>query len=135
MAMNCTVVFHLATLVTGTETRSSARNSRRPDTNTSRDRMIIAGPDMRAVDRAVGGQHEKNSRHQNLVGDRDRACGPGPIAGAHLPREIAVEEIGDRRADEEGERRPARAVAAPQDETRHHRHCDKPAIGQHIGQA
>ena len=61
--------------------------------------MMIAGPKMRAVDRTVGSQHEKNGGDKNLVGDGIEHTAQRRLL-APAPCEIAVEEIGDRRADE-----------------------------------
>ena len=79
IATICTAVLNLAMAVTGTLTRVPARNSRRPDTRISRDRMIRAGTS-RSRRRQAGGeieladiafrhQHHQRHRHQHLVGD------------------------------------------------------------------
>ena len=54
MATICTAVLNLATLVTGTLTRVPARNSRRPETRISRDRMISAGTSLSRLNMPLG---------------------------------------------------------------------------------
>src|ERR1700750_1467217 len=85
IATSCIVVFHFATLVTGTETRSAARYSRRPETRISRHRMTIAA----------------HSDHPWVR----------PVAARRLlvpdPRVIAVEIVGHACGDEHRDRDPA----------------------------
>ena len=70
MATNCIVVFHLASAVTGSGTRSSARYSRRPETRISRHRMTIAAQSDQAARSCGPRPASACSRHQQLVGDR-----------------------------------------------------------------
>ena len=61
-ATSCNVVFHLASRVTGTLTRNSARYSRKPETRISRQRMTIAGEQRPAVNGVLGRKHEQAGR-------------------------------------------------------------------------
>ena len=70
MATSCSAVFHLASRVTGTLTRSSARIFAQ-----ARDQDLAAqdddrGPERQPDDGTVGRQHQQAGRHQELVGDR-----------------------------------------------------------------
>ena len=94
MATICSVVFHLASCVTGTLTRSSARYSRRPETRISRHRMMIAAHSDQPRMVLVGRQHQQAGRDQQLVGDRIEHAAEGRLL-APFAREIAVEKIGD----------------------------------------
>src|SRR5882724_8673105 len=112
IATSCTVVFHLASLVTGTLTRRAARYSRKPDTRISRHRITIAA------------HSEHPAECRLLVPD---------------PRVIAVEIIRDAGGDEHGDRHPAQPERAIHDRLRidaadYHRDGGDARIGQDIRQ-
>ena len=54
IATICTAVLNFATAVTGTLTRRPDKNSRRPDTRISRDRMITAGTSLSRLSMPLG---------------------------------------------------------------------------------
>ena len=69
-AIICSAVFHFASLLTGTPTCSSARNSRRPETRISRHRMTSAGRTTQPAMRSDRDQDQHDGGDQQLVGDR-----------------------------------------------------------------
>ncbi len=80
-AISCSVVFHLASWVTGTLTRNSARYSRRPDTRISRHRMTIAAhsDQPRIVPSAASISRHEATRSLSAIGSSIRPkvdCSP-----------------------------------------------------------
>jgi hypothetical protein len=127
------VVFHFASLVTGTLTFSAARYSRRPETRISRrpagDAAAMVG---------VGCQKQQTGGHEQLVGDRVQHAAD---IGRLLPRagEITVEVIGDAGGKENRQRRPAGEIARFElslkiEAQNDQRHRQNAGIGQHVRQ-
>ena len=117
MAIICTAVLNLAMAVTGTLTRVPARNSRRPETRISRDRMISAGTSrsrlkaapvvgIELAEGAFRHQHHQRHRHQHLVGDGVQHAAE-IRAGLQLAGGKAVQPV----ADPGDARRPAKATS------------------------
>ena len=107
------VVFHLASWVTGTLTRNSARYSRRPETRISRHRMTIAAnsdqPRWFRRRRASAGRTRPAACRRS-----DRACGRARLL-APATGQIAVEKVGDGGRDEDRPARPSAATARPRE--------------------
>ena len=123
-ATSWSVVFHLASALTGTETCSSARNSRRPETMISRSRMTSAGMRCQSGDlrhrvalRLAISMTMHRADH-DLVGDRIEELAE-PRDRPLRAGEIAVEIIGDpdQAVEDEGdriiERRSASTAGTP----------------------
>src|SRR4026209_618631 len=111
MATICTTVFHLARRVTGTPTASEPRNSRKPETRTSRQRMMTpAHSDQPAmVWSAASISSAADPMSLSAMGSSTRATAVALLlAGAG---EIAVEEITDAGGDEDPHGRPAAPIA------------------------
>ena len=109
IAISCIVVFHFASRVTGTLTRSSARNSRRPETKISRIRTMIAAQIDQPSRTAVGDEDQDGDRDEQLVGDRVEHAAERRLL---LPgaRQIAVEIVGDAGDHEDHEGDPGAPV-------------------------
>ena len=133
-AMNWTVVFHLASAVTGRGTLSSARYSRKPETRISRQRMTIAAQSVRPGNGPIGGEHQDHRGDEKLVGDRVQHSPKRRLLRPRA-RQIAVEKIADSGGDEDCERRPSRPwLVGPEQKSSDQRNCRDPRIGQNIGQ-
>src|SRR6187399_1940140 len=93
IAISWIVVFHFASLVTGTLTRNAARYSLRPETRISRHRITMAA-------HRVQPWIELSAEGGLLVPDS---------------RIVAIEVIGHPRGDKDGQRHPAQPQRAVQD--------------------
>ena len=136
IATSCTVVFHLASLVTGTLTRNAARYSRNPDTRISRHRITIAAHSVQPWMMSFRGQHQQAGCHQQLVGDRIEHPAERRML-VQDSRIIAIQIIGNPGGDEHGQRHPPQPQRPVHDGLRidaadHHRDRGDPGIGQDI---
>ncbi len=115
------------TALTGTETFSSAKNSRRPETRISRQRMTMAAQSDQLLMVPSATRNQQQRGNQQLVGDGVEHAAQGGLL-APGAGEIAVEEIGDRREGEQAQRRPAQRVfVGPEQAGDDHRHDQHPA--------
>src|SRR5262249_16892140 len=133
----CPVVFHLASRVTGTPTRSSARYSRKPDTSISRQRMTTAASRLhpRIVSSAASISRQDATSNLSAIGSSMTQRGLLTPRASKIP----VENVGPAGQNEDRQSDPSQPQwpienALPEHQSRHHRNGGDACIGKQIGQ-
>ena len=111
IATSWMVVFHFASLVTGTLTRKRGEIFPQARYQDFAAQDHDRGPQRPAMDAVVCRQHQQAGRHQKLVGDRIEHPAEGRLL---IPdsRIVAIEIVGHARGDEDGQRHPAQPQRA-----------------------